>query len=111
MIRLGCSGKLIDMRISRRASALDKVPLLMVKAGDRDVYLGAARTWRDSKGEEGETRTARVPAYFLERTVARETVELIEAASYATANTPTHRTNLSTAGFAPLLSALLQKCQ
>lgn len=111
MIRFGCSGKLIDMRISRRAAALDKVPLIVVKAGDRDVYLGAARTWFDSKGEEGETRAARVPVYFLDRAVARETVELIEAASYATASTPLHQTVVSTAGFAPLLGALLQKCQ
>jgi len=111
MIRFGCSGKLIDMRVSRRAVALDKVPLIMVKAGDRDVYFGAARTWFDSKGEEGETRAARVPVSFLDRAVARETVELIEAASYATAGTPLHRTSVSTAGFAPLLSALLQKCQ
>jgi len=111
MIRLGCAGKLIEMRIIRRAPALDKVPLIAAKAGDRDVYLGAARAWSDSKGNEGDTRAARVPIYFLDRAVARETVELIEATSYATANTPTHRTSLSTAGFAPLLSALLQKCQ
>jgi hypothetical protein len=109
MIRLGCSGKLIDMRVSRRGP-LDKVPLIVLKAGDRDVYLGVARAWSDSKGNVGETRAARVPIYFLDRAVARESVELIEAASYATASTPLHRTSLSTAGFAPLLGALLQKC-
>jgi hypothetical protein len=111
MIRLGCSGKLIDMRLSRRGPALDKVPLIVVKAGDRDVYLGAARAWSDSNGNAGETRGARVPSYFLDRAVARESVELIEAASYAAVSTPIHRTSLSTAGFAPLLGALLQKCQ
>ena len=111
MIRLGCAGKLIDMRISRRAPALGKVPLMVINAGDRDVYLGTARAWSDTKGNEGETRGARVPIYFLERAVARDTVELIEATSYATASSPTHRISLSTAGFAPLLSALLQKCQ
>ena len=111
MIRLGCSRRMIDMRLSRRATVLDKAPLIVAKAGDRDVSFGAAKAWFDSKGEETEARTARVPIYFLERTVARDTVELIEATSYATVNTPLHRINLSTAGFAPLLSALLQKCQ
>ena len=111
MIRLGCSRRMIDMRLGRRATVLDKAPLIVAKAGDRDVSFGAAKAWFDSKGEETEARTARVPIYFLERTVARDTVELIEATSYATVSTPLHRTSLSTAGFAPLLSVLLQKCQ
>jgi hypothetical protein len=102
---------MIDMRLGRRATVLDKAPLIVAKAGDRDVSFGAAKAWFDSKDEETEARTARVPIYFLERTVARDTVELIEATSYATMNTPLHRTSLSTAGFAPLLSVLLQKCQ
>jgi hypothetical protein len=111
MIRLGCSRRMIDMRLSRRATVLDKAPLIVAKAGDRDVSFGAAKAWLDPKGDETDTRAARVPIYFLERTVARDTVELIEATSYATVATPLHRTSLSTAGFAPLLSALLQKCQ
>ena len=111
MVRLGCSRRMIDMRLSRRAAVLDKASLIVAKAGDREISFGPAISWLDLRGEETETRTARVPIYFLERTVARDAVELIEATSYATMNTPVHRTNLSTAGFAPLLSTLLQKCQ
>ncbi|MEN3380113.1 MAG: hypothetical protein V7608_157 [Hyphomicrobiales bacterium] len=111
MVRLGCSRRMIDMRLSRRATVLDKASLIVAKAGDREISFGPARSWLDPKGEETDTRIARVPIYFLERTVARDTVELIEATSYATMNTPVHRTSLSTAGFAPLLSTLLQKCQ
>ena len=111
MMRLGCSRRMIDMRLSRRATVLDKAPLIVAKAGDREVSFGTVKAWSDPKGEETDTRTARVPIYFLERTVAHDTVELIEATSYATVNTPLHRATLSTAGFAPLLSALLQKCQ
>lgn len=110
LIRLGCTvPKQVLVQLGRELGSSEKPASVAVAAPGSSVALSlSGKPKVGDNGIEIELRVARARLAFFEEAAAKGELELVELDIMS--NAPAHRVKLSTAGLAPAIGAMAQRC-